>query len=190
MPGRTPVEAFEAFIEPIQRATSCLGAAKIVPSAGGRAEPGRPHAWSLNGLNGMTFPGGWQFEAQMHYEIVQRPISREWKIATLGYRYHLALQGNPLWRLHWHPTVTSSYHLPHLHWNVPGLAGGAPVANMGDHFPVGRMTYEDAIEWVVTMVGCTPTRTDWRDVLSDSRDLHRRHRTWSTVPPHVGPPGA
>jgi len=182
MPGRTPSDAFSAFIDPIAEAVSCLGQAKVVPSPGGRSEPDKVHAWALNASSGMAFPGGWHFEAQMHYSLVQGAISREWKVKTLGYRYRLALLGTHLWRIHWHPTVTSGYDLPHVHLNFDAAAGEIPVETMGLHHPTGRMTFEDAVEWVLNM-GITPARGDFADVLAATRGTHVEHRTWHTRPP-------
>jgi hypothetical protein len=139
------------------------------------------HSWTINAERGMPFPGGWRFEAQMHYEMVQGAFSREWKVKTHGYRYQLALQGTHLWRIHWHPTVTSGYDLPHLHLNL-GAPGEVPLATMEKHHPTGRMSFEDAVEWVFN-VNIEPAREDWTDVLNRSRELHVQHRSWSTRPP-------
>lgn len=182
MPGRTPSEAFQAFIEPIVEVVSCLGHGKVVPSSGGRSTPNRVHAWALNGATGMAFTGGWHFEAQMHYEIRQRPVSGEWHVKTLGYRYRLALHGTHLWRIHWHPTVTSGYHLPHVHMNLDGAIGEVRPDTLDQHYPTGRMTLEDAVEWVLN-VSIQPAREDHADVLQRTRDLHVQHRSWHTSPP-------
>lgn len=138
------------------------------------------HAWSLNREVGIAFPGGWRFEAQMHYEFLQGAISKQWRITTRGYRYQLAVQGQHVWRIHWHPTVTSSYQLPHVHLNLAGPGLGANET-MDLHQPTGRMTYEDAIEWVLNLVD-KPGRPDWREVLASSRALHVAHRSWSDRP--------
>lgn len=132
----------------------------------------------------MAFAGGWHFEAQMHYELVQLAFSRQWKVKTHGYRYRLAIRGSHLWRIHWHPTVTSGYHLPHLHLNF-GMPGEVPIDSMGQHHPTGRMTLEDAIEWVFNQE-IEPARSDWQDVLAQSRRVHVEHRSWSTHPPTSG----
>lgn len=184
MPGRTPADAFSAFIDPLRAAAACLGNVKITPSQGGRTEPGKVHVWTLNGERGVAFPG-WHFEAQMHYEMVQGAISREWKVRTHGYRYRLACLGTHVWRIHWHPTLTSSYHLPHVHLNLAGQPGEVPVHALQEHYPTGRMTFEDAVEWVFA-AGVDPAerhRDDWREVLSASRDVHVQHRSWNTNPP-------
>lgn len=171
-------------MEPLKSVVSCLGAAKIVPSPGGRSTPHTTHAWALNGTRGMAFSDGWHFEAQMHYQLIEAPEVGGWRVRTLGYRYQLALQGTHLWRIHWHPTVTSGYHLPHLHLNL-GRPGEVPVDTMGQHHPTGRMTLEDAVEWVFN-AGISPARDDWAEIINRSRDRHVLHRTWATFPPRQG----
>lgn len=182
MPGRTPKEAFDAFIEPIQKVVACLGIAKLTPSPGGRTEPGQVHAWTLNGERGMAFSGGWHFEAQMHYSFVQGAVSGEWRVQTHGYRYRLALQGTHLWRIHWHPSLTSTYHMPHVHLNL-AQPGEVPHATMDQHHPTGRMSLEDAVEWVFNNQSIAPARDDWRAVLEETRSQHVRYRTWHDRPP-------
>lgn len=181
MPGRTPSEAFDAFMDPLQSAAACLGQVKLLVSSGGRTNPNGLHAWSLNGERGKVFPDGWRFEASMHYEFSQATFSKEWKIRTLGYRYQLALQGTHRWRIHWHPTTNSGYDLPHAHLNF-GAIGEIDQSTLSQHHPTGRMTFEDAIEWVFN-AGIDPERDDWRDILGASRDVHVKHRTWHTHPP-------
>ena len=118
----------------------------------------------------------------MHYQLVQRPVSLEWRVKTHGYRYRLALHGTHLWRLHWHPTVTSGYDLPHVHLNFDAPPGEVPLETMGLHHPTGRMTFEDAVEWVFNM-GIKPARDDFPAVLESTRATHVEHRSWHTAPP-------
>lgn len=181
MPGRTPNEAFTAFMEPLREAASCLGQVKLVISNGGHSVPDKVHAWTLNGEIGKVFAGGWRFEAQMHYRFDQLAFSKQWKVRTLGYRYQLALQGTHLWRIHWHPTTNSGYDLPHAHINF-GTIGDLPKPSLNEHHPTGRMTFEDAIEWVFNR-GIRPAKDDWRDILAASRSVHVDNRTWHATPP-------
>lgn len=120
----------------------------------------------------------------MHYRIVQRPMSREWKVETLGYRYQLALLGRHLWRIHWHPTVTSTYHGPHVHlslWDPERLPGDDTLKR---HYPTGRITFEDSIEWVFNE-GIKPCRDDWKQIIEETKESHVSRRTWHTDPPEA-----
>jgi hypothetical protein len=176
LPGRTPQAAFDAFIGPIEGAVSCLGQGKIVCTAG-RSQPGGVRAWSLNGDAGMTFGGGWHFEAQMHYEVIpaEEPAG-EWRVTTRAYRYRIARSGVDLVRIHWHPMGRSTYRDPHVHLPALTMAEGETA-----HLPVGRITFEDAVEWAIGL-GIKPARSDWRSVLDRSRGPHVQHRSWHISP--------
>ncbi|MBP2422060.1 hypothetical protein [Microbacterium imperiale] len=170
MPGRTPAEAHRAFVEPLEAAVACLGLAKITFSNGGAYNVHKDHAWNLGRLGaGMVFPGGYCFRAAMKYRFV--PHETGWRVTTLEYIYSLSVADEVLWAMHWHPVGDSHETRPHLHMAIPG-AGGARA-----HRPVPRMTFEEAVEWVIES-GIDPARDDWMDVLTKSKQLHVLHRTW------------
>lgn len=79
--------------------------------------------------------------------------------------------------MHWHPSGSSPRTKPHLHLSVPGASDGLKK----QHLPVGRMTLEDAIEWVIAF-GVSPARDDWKEVLDGSKKLHIEHRSWNVDP--------
>lgn len=175
MPGRTPSDAFTAFMEPLESAASVLGQAKITVSPGGRSVQNKDHSWTLNGGRGYT-KHGWHFEAAMMYRIVDDPERGPWRVRTLAYRYRLAVPpGQDVFRMHWHPGGNSDIEYPHMHLAL------APVDTVGDtlkkHQPVRRQTFEDAIRWAVA-VGLKPARDDWEALLEQAERDHLRHRSW------------
>ncbi len=174
MPGRTPQEAQFTFLEPIKAAVSCLGAAKVTASG---PAVGKDLAWSLNGGEGMFFADGMHFEASMHYRIIRADAG--WRVTTLAYRYRMGRVGIDLFRMHWHPTGNSPFKLPHFHLNLEGkdFTDGSEE----QHFPSGRMTFEDAVHWAI-LAGITPVRDDWQEVLDAGREAHIRHRSWAHNP--------
>lgn len=127
------------------------------------------------------FPGGLHFEAQMHYRIIRTEDG--WRITTLAYRYRLARAGIDLFRMHWHPVGNSPFKLPHFHLNLEGrdFTDGTEE----QHFPSGRMTFEDAVHWAI-LAGVRPARSDWEAVLNEGREVHIRHRSWSREPGEAG----
>ena len=179
MPGRTPSEAFDAFIDPLQEALGCLGSGKITPSPAAR-QPGAVRAWSINLERGLALQDGWHFEAEMHYEIIRndRAGGDNWRATTRAYRYRISNCDKDLVLMHWHPVGRSPFKQPHLH--IPELSGGS--SGEKGHLPVSRVTFEDAIEWVITMSG-QAARSDWRAVLDRTRQKHLEHRSWSDTPP-------
>lgn len=188
MPGRTPAEAFDAFVDPLQEALGCLASAKITPAQGCR-KPGGDRSWSINFPRGLTLKDGWHFEAEMMYRIIEdrRPGADPWRVSTRAYRYRISNCDIDVVRMHWHPGGQSPFKAPHFH--IPNLPGGS----MGEkgHLPVSRVTFEDAVEWVIVLSGQS-ARDDWRAVLDRTRDTHLEHRSWSDTPPllpesEVGP---
>ena len=129
----------------------------------------------------MGLANGWHFEAQMHYELVRDDDSGVWRASTRGYRYRLAKLGHHVFRMHWHPSNVSTYHLPHVHLSLAGPEQ-AMLTSLDEHLPTGRLTFEDAVEWAIE-AGVPARRSDWRDVLAQTRALHIQHRSWDTVPP-------
>lgn len=170
MPGRTPAEAYRAFIEPLQAAVACLGVGKIVTSSGGQSDTSREHSWTLNAPGkGMVFPGGYCFRASMKYRFIEH--EQGWRVTTLEFIYSLSQADAELWAFHWHPVGDSHETRVHLHTAIPG------AGDKHAHRPVGRVTFEDAVEWVI-LAGVKPAREDWETVLADSKAVHIRHRSW------------
>ena len=178
MPGRTPSEAFEAFVDPLRAALSCLAAAKITTGPKAR-EPHGVRVWSVNLANGVVLRDGWHFEAEMHYEIIHSdPPAEPWRVTTRAYRYRISRCDTDLVRMHWHPTGKSPFTTPHFH--IPMLARAADGEH--GHLPIGRVSFEDAVQWVIVMSG-QHARDDWQEVLDRTRTRHVEHRTWSDAPP-------
>lgn len=180
MPGRTPAEAFKAFMDPIALACSCLGRVKVTTSPGGRHEPNREHAWQLN--NGLGFSvGGWHFSAEMGYMMIPDAVNGPWRVTTTAYRYRLAAIGQDVFRIHWHPAGNSPITYPHLHAN---LSPEQKLASSLDaHLETDRMSLERALRWAFEL-GMPPRRDDWEDVLLSTEAPHLEHRTWE----RGGPP--
>ena len=157
-------------MDPLRAAVACLGPGKIVTSPGGMSDTKFDHSWTLNYPgSGMVFSGGFCFRASMSYRFVEH--DEGWRVTTLEYIYELSCGDEFLWSSHWHPVGSSPETRPHLHVAIPG-AGDENV-----HRPVGRMTFEDAVEWVIGS-GVEPVRDDWEDVLTRSKEVHIRYRTW------------
>lgn len=172
MPGRTPAEAHRAFIDPLVAATACLGIAKIIHSPGAANNTHTDHSWTLNALgSGIVFKGGFCFKASMKYRYL--PIEDGWRITTLEYIYSLTCADEEIWQMHWHPIGSSPEVRPHLH------AAIGPAGTKRQHLPTGRMTYEDAVEWIIAQNIAEPTRDDWADILNASKSVHIQYRSWS-----------
>lgn len=179
MPGRTPTEAFRAFVEPLELAASVLGHVKLTFSPGGRSQPDEVHAWTLNGGSGYS-RAGWHFEAGMMYSIIRddRVDYGPWRVTTLAYRYRLGVVDRPdVFRMHWHPDGDSHVKVPHMH--LPLATGDMSNDEaLRRHLPVKRQTFEQALRWALEL-GMPPARDDWRELLDRAEEAHLRFRTWS-----------
>ena len=129
MPGRTPAEAVNEYIDAIQRAVSCLSDA-VAHVGGGYHVSERPHTLELN--NGrparLGGPSRLWLSFQQYYRIVQSEVSRAmWTVVEEGYRYRIRdAGGREILAYHWHPTEYG-YHAsqPSAHWTWgDGWAGG------------------------------------------------------------------
>jgi hypothetical protein len=186
MPGDSPREAVNAFLDPLRRAVACIGPAKVCVSAGGYDALGKTHAWSLNDVRGMVAKGGWHFEAQMHYEIItdSRPGYGPYRVTTRAYRYRIALASVDIVRIHWHPVGQSTYTNPHVHLALDMAnwkPGDPPPETIKQHLPTGRLTFEDAVTWALS-IGMPAARSDWQTVLADCQAAHLQYRSWHKTP--------
>jgi len=173
LPGRTPHEACEKYLEPLRLAASCLSSAAFIVLHGERKLGARLY-WELNGdsLQLTTADGGAvSIVARQVVEVVEcDPTKHEgrYRVSTRAYEYSLNLNGEDQFRFDWHPDGRSDEGKPHIH----------TPPDMRRHWIGGRQTFEDFIENCVE-AGVTPARSDYRDVLELSRSTHKLYRSWS-----------
>ena len=178
MPGRTPAEAVSNYVDPLQKAVSCLeGVAKILLTQ-------RVHhigdygAWILNGPDGMPLRGFGTFHAQQRFELVETSEAhREYaprerfRVTTHEYIYRVKLDSGPQIRWHWHPEGSSPERRPHIH----------PSFNLKAHLPCSRIALEDVIESCIEL-GARPACSDWKQRLAETGGVHKLYRTWVNQP--------
>lgn len=178
MPGRTPAQAVEAFLEPLRDALRVLGGvAKILVSPKGGFRKGERYSWILNGASGMDLGVAGRFIAEMEFEIIDTDSTKNefghpFRVTTRSYHYKLrGRDGVDQWRMHWHPEGRSRITTPHLH-RPPDLK---------QHWPTGRLTLENAIGWCVesgASVTCDSTQqAQERPTLIEAP--HRLYRSWT-----------
>lgn len=178
MAGRTPAEAVVAFVDPLQRALSCVTDA-VLNVAGGYHPASEPHAATLAG--GLPVPlassGGLLLAVTIHYRIVEAEGPRgPWKVVAAAYSYRLlATDEKESLAYHWHPAGRSSTTWPHLHL---GPAGGGTGALLKAHLPTGRVALEEVLRLAVDHFGVTPSRRDWENVLAGTQESFEQWRTW------------
>jgi hypothetical protein len=185
MPGKTPSDAFGAFVTPLTSALNCLAVPRVAVSPGGRAQPDTKHNLYLTGplesdaylrLPGITL----EFRARMFYKIIQddRPHYGPYRITTLGYDYSIRrTDGAAVVDYHWHPVGRSHEKRPHLHIGSSQLRDDAVLSNK-QHLLTGRVTFESVIRDLIGL-GARPRMENHADRLVECEAPHLLFRTWT-----------
>ena len=176
MPGRTPQEAVGAFLDPLREALKVLDAVtKISVAHKGGFRKGVEYAWVLNRGSGARLGNAGTFVAAMSFEVIEcdpdkNEFGHPYRVSTGSYHYKLrGLNGQDLWRMHWHPKGNSPVTYAHLH--LP--------PNFKRHLACERTTFEKAILWCVEYgapLTCTAEEAADRLLLLEA--THRLHRSW------------
>ncbi len=186
MAGRTPRDAVQAFIEPLQRTLSCITRSTLLVSPRGREESspeGPNHAIVLNKGEPVPLRGAerLQLEVQLEYAVVRTPDPERgpFKVSTRAYRYHiLTADGTESFLYHWHPDGKSSYVRPHAHLGRALLLPSAVISHK-QHVPTGRIALEHVVQLLLDGYDVVPLRDDASAVLEDTVQRFERWRTWS-----------
>lgn len=100
-----------------------------------------------------------------------------WKVTTATYYYQLLNDNEKeILSYHWHPKEPNTYSLPHLH-----LGSGSTVTHGGlrkAHLPTGRVAVEDILLLAILHLGVAPRRTDWEEVLNETKAKFEQYKTW------------
>jgi len=182
LPGRTPREAVDAFVAPLQDIVSCVARAKINLSHDGWGMAGKIHALTVNGDQPITLKcrPALLLKIGMLYEIIRtedKPERGTWRVSTRGYMYEMqTASGELVWSYHWHPT--GKVGSPHAHLGHTQLAAGA-VLSYKAHHPTGRISLESVIRTLLTEYGVAAMRDDWEAILVMRESDFQMYRTWS-----------
>lgn len=177
MPGRTPHEAVQNFLAPLQRALSRF--TRSVLTVGGGYHPGADHTALLNDGLPVRLAGefGLGLIVSMRYRIIEEPQPGvgPWRVETTGYVYSVIdSESQEILAYHWHPAAAATW--PHLHLG-PG-AGTLLLPLMTAHLPSGRRVAVEQVLRLVVEMGAEPLRSDWEEVLEESLSAFERWRTW------------
>ncbi len=177
MAGRNPAEAVANFIEPLQRAVSCVTPA-VLNVHGGYHLADVPHVVTLGDGEPVRLRGPLALRATQHYRIVKASGEHgPYKISTAGYLYALDdEQGREVLAYHWHPEGRGEEARPHLHLGDGAAVGHERIACA--HLPTERISLEALLRCAIADLGVEPLRSDWRDVLDRTQAIFETWRTW------------
>ena len=192
MAGRTTFEAVQNFLDPLQRALSCVTQEVFSVGGGYHASPANTpqqrHVLTLH--NSPAVLGRdrlFALDLVQHYRVVEDEGARgPWKVSTVAYYYTLtiAATAQEVLGYHWHPQGRSDVTYPHLHLYE---GTGTLRHNLRKaHLPTGRIAVEDILRLAITHFLVTPLRKAWETILAETQDAFQQWRTWGGS----HPPGA
>ncbi len=170
MSEASPSAAVYAFLDPLQRALSCV-TREVLDVRGGLYPTPEPHELRLGDGSPRPLrdtsgrPAHVFLQVAMRYRIVGADLSRApWTTEVTAYMYTLAdRDGSEILAYHWHPDGASEVVVPHLH-----LGHGAQIGHRGlteAHLPTGLVTLTDILHLVLDALDVAPLRPDWRAIL-------------------------
>lgn len=181
MPGRTPREAVQNYMLPLQQAVSCVAKAVLRPS--GYAPSEHPLLLSSEQMPCSMQNTDLLFSAAQWFYIVEDPRNGPWRVRTAGYQYTIETQNaEEILGYHWHPTSASDVKEPHLHLGSGARIGRAELETTKAHLPTGRVAMEDFIRLLIEVFDANPRR-DWKEVLKAGADRFRQFASWGNKPP-------
>ena len=178
MPGRTPEAATHNFIDPLQRAVSCVTDA-VLTTTGYHARH-EPHALTLSPrdapLRVLVGQPLLTLRVTLHFRHVQTPGSvGPWRISTAGYWYTLSsTDDRELVSYHWHPNAPGEVNYPHVHFGPIAAVGHTRLSN--SHAPTGHVALTDILRFAIREFGVRHLREDWDAVLTASAAVFEEAR--------------
>jgi len=175
--GRTPAEAVTNFLEPFQRALSCV-TDEIPTVSGGYHPSSAPHALTIGRGSPVSLIGAALRLSVLHnYRVVEDPTRGPWKVQTTAYYYSLDNdEGTEIIAYHWHPQEQFRLATPHLHLSAGAEVGRDALASA--HLPTGRVALEEVLRLAIVDLGAKPNREDWAAVLESTQSAYVQWRTW------------
>lgn len=178
MPGDTPKEAVEQFLQPLRRVLACVTSG-FLNVRGGYYPSETPHTAFIG--QGLPVPlaglGRLKLRFAHQYRVVETPGERgPWKVRTAGYYYSLDdADDHEIIAYHWHPEGESPVTFPHLHI---GAGAGCQRSEMQwAHCPTGRIAVEEFLRFAIE---CFQVEAEprWETVFAEAQRDFERWRSW------------
>ncbi len=199
MAGETEREAVQKYVEPLQRAVSCISKSVLGVSGGYRVGD-TPHSLTFGDGLPQKLKGPNVYLSIVHkYRIVRddTPGRGPWRVTIDHYVYTIrrspssdsSSKHEKLISYQWHPNPQGRYNYPHLHLYPDSIVGSPSEAaklSSKSHIPTGRVAMEDIIRFVITQLNVQPLRKDWEKVLNETQERFTRYSSWlGSGPPSI-----
>ena len=176
MPGRTPHQAVDRFLSPLQLAVSCVSNNVVVHR--GEHILNQPCTILVGEGGSIKLRGRSKLilNITLNYEIVRDPNEAgSHKIHTTAYSYSIRdRQNKELLRYDWHPAIDPNITYPHLHiedskWKK-------------FHLPTSRIALEQVLRLLITQFEVRTKRRDWATILTRGQRALEDHCSWHFEP--------
>ena len=180
MPGRTPREAVQNYMAPLQQAVSCVCTAVLRPTS---YEPGGgPHLLCSEQMPCVLVNTNLRFDVAQWFDIIEDPQNGPWRVTTAGYKYTIETEdAEEILGYHWHPDSRSPFKYSHLHLGRGARIGRSELEGVKAHLPTGRVAMEDFIRLLIEVFNARPRR-DWKEVLQTTVERFWQHASWGKPP--------
>lgn len=173
MAGKTPRDAVQNYLAPLQRAISCVSPAVIQHGGQVYDVHAGPYALLVGeaGKCKLKRDPPLTLDLRMQYRIVEASGDRgPFKVTTTAYMYIVDdHHGHEVFSYHWQPDEPTT-RFPHLHVGHPPMKKA--------HFPTGRIALEEVLRLLITGFGVRPSRQDWSQILTSTQRQFTTWRTW------------
>jgi hypothetical protein len=169
--GKTPYQAVRNFLDPLQRAVSCVYHA-VIHHGGREYEVNTgPYALVIGGVRRLKRNPPLTLDIRMQYKIVEASGDRgPYKVKITAYMYIVEdHRGHELFSYHWHPD-SPEVKFPHLHVEHPTLKKA--------HLPTGRISLEEVLRLLITDFGVCPLKSNRDEILTETLGKFSTYRTW------------
>jgi hypothetical protein len=173
LPGRSPHQAVDSFIRPIQLAISCVSNDVVVH--GGDYTLRKPCGLQVGKQGTIKLRGGLYLKVQLNYEIINDSnVQGGYKVNTTAYSYAiLDRHEKDLVRYDWHPNIDNIPY-PHIHVEDSKLKK--------HHLPTSRIALEQVLRLLITQCGVKAKKKDWSAVLTRGLRAFEDHCSWHSEP--------
>lgn len=170
--GRTPHQAVEAFVNPFQRAVSCVTPDVLVAS--GRESSAEPHRLTVRHGDPAPLRGGRKLSLRLIQRYRVAKASGDpgpWTVTTAEYSDELLDQDERrVMAYHWHPAGRSSVIGP----DVP-LPQGSPFRLAESHPPTGWVSRPTVLRFAIEELGVRRLRQDWRHAIDQAEQARHQY---------------
>ena len=181
MPGASPFEAVQSYLDPIRETLACITDCPIT-NYGGNFVSDRPHRFTFSAKPPVARLLGTElhlFVSQQYSIEHSEKRNPLYRVKTEGYAYRLDDEdGHEILAYHWHPLPNPAdpVKYPHLHFER-GAQVGRRELRIG-HIPSGRIALESLALYLIEVWGVEPRRPNWREILERNLGMFDQYKSW------------